>query len=133
MVRRSRLSGGTVGTVLCLVLAYIVFYPEANIFYKSVNDVSPNDGGPGNYARVSGRLRFAILKPPEFVLQNGVIHLPVRKRKAWPVFLAVGSAKEETWSVERLRNFYTNHPEIKNLWPEPNAPNLGVKWISEDP
>jgi hypothetical protein len=116
----------------CLVLGYYALVPKRTCFYRSARDASTNSAPWRSYLELNGRAKFIMNQPPEFIVREGSIYLLTRRTTSLPLFMALLHGEDKTWSVGQLRAISSSHPELKDLWPNGGASNLGVDWVSQD-
>ena len=118
-----------VATVILGVLFYAII-PERTYFYRSVLDKTTSQ--QENYIKLSGRTRFWFVSTPDFIIRDGKLYLLTRQASSFPIFLAV-SKRDRHWTVVQLQTLSSAHKELKGMWPNPAANNLGIDWVEVAP
>jgi hypothetical protein len=119
-------------TAVCLGFVYYAVVPERNYFYRSTFDKPSNTYRQENYIKLQGRAKFWFNGPPDFLIQGRTVFLLTRQTSIFPFFMAV-SKRDKTWTVGQVRALSSTHSEIKEMWPDPAASNLGIDWIEVSP
>ncbi len=112
-----------------LVLGYVLLIPEYTYYYRSTKDSATKLDPWQDYVRVSGKAKFVLVRPQQFVVKSDTIYLLARRTTSLPLFMAVLGHYDKVWSIGELNMLSSNHVELKSLWPDPSAENLGVQWI----
>ena len=116
---------------ILVLLGYYLLIPESTYFYRSTKDATTNPHPWRDYLQVSGRAKLLLSHPQDFVVKGDTIYLLTRRTASLPLFMAVLRHEDKVWSVDKLNTLSSNHEELKPLWPDPNAKNLGVQWIAD--
>jgi hypothetical protein len=119
-----------ISLLIGLVVGGYLLAPRTTSFYRSARDVSTNSTPWRGYIEISGRSRPLFKESPELIVSNATIYLLVRKTVSLPIFSALIKKEDKNWNVTELKTLSTNHPELKQFWPAPDANNLGVEWIA---
>ena len=69
------------------------------------------------------------MRPANFVIHDGSVYLLTRKTFSIPLFMAVLRKEDVNWDSKQLQTLFLLHNELKMLWPDSNANNLGVDWV----
>lgn len=122
------------GFLLALLLgaAVLLFFcfPRNTFYYRSVRDVATNTTPWRDYLKINDEIFTASSKKPIYVVTNNLVYLQVRRTRSIPILLAAFKSENKVWTLSELRDLAANHPELRELWPAPEASNLGVEWIS---
>ena len=116
---------------VCLGVLYYVVIPERSCFYRSAFDKSTNTTRQGNYVELRGA-KFWFASAPDFLIRDRKVYLLSRQTFTFPLFLAV-SKRDRNWTVGQLLALSSTHSELKEMWPDPTANNLGIDWIEVAP
>jgi hypothetical protein len=111
---------------MILGVLYYAIIPERTYFYRSVRDKSTSQ--QGNYITLRGRTKFWFASTPDFLIREGKLYLLTRQTSSFPFFLAV-SKRDTRWTVVQLQTLSSAHNELKGMWPDPVANNLGIDWV----
>jgi hypothetical protein len=115
---------------ILLLLGYYLIFPYSTYFYRSTKDTATNPHPWRDYLQVGGRGGLLLKHPQDFVVKGDTIYLLARRTSSLPLFMAVLRHEDKVWSVDELNTLSSNHEDLKPLWPDPKAKNLGVQWVS---
>ena len=117
------------GKLAGLFLAYLLFFPDFNYYYRSTRDLNNTAPMARDLVPTTRRIEALVRDPPQFRVVDGTVYLLIRKRPSLSLFMAVFASTEFSWDNTKLQTFASNHVGLSKYWPDPSAPNLGVKWI----